>query len=784
MAPREHAKALLVLSTLLLALLAGCSPKAGEAVVARVGDTPITLAEYENLYIKSSGSREVAAASTMDERTNFLGLMTNFRLKLADAYRSGLDKQPAILNEIQQYRGSLAASYLTDREVTSPGIRKLYERRTEEIRASHILLNLSPQASADDSASTYAKAYDLIKRLKGGADFTALAMEFSQDPSAKQNNGDLYYFTGGQMVPVFEDAAFALKVGEISSTPVRTPYGLHILKIVDRKPAPGEVQCSHIMIRFERQDPTPEDTTAALQKIRTIQDSLTAGQDFAGLAQRNSGDPGSAARGGDLGWFTRRRWIQSFDEVAVNMKPGEVSGIIRTAYGYHIIKCVDARPPKGFEESKKDLQQLYQQVRFQEDYDRYLGKLKKETGYMRNDSVMAVFFSSLDSTSSTRDSAWADSISTGVRALPLFRFGTRNVSVDSTIHLMKNRPDMAGAPLRPASLRPLIDKIGEQLIYEARSETIERDYPEFAGIMKEYSEGILLYQIEQDRVWNRVAVSDTSLKKYFEENRARFRFPDRVQITSMHVANDSMASLYSGKILGGSSLEQIAVADSARMKAPTSFPVFFKGATTALTPADRKSLNPIKDEMMRDASLRLTISAYRDTTVKKTQRQSQKLAEQRIEAMKTHLVKKLGLPSERVVTQIRITPAGIKGKEKTRMLGQATVDISGRRAGVVGGLDHALLPIDSDERSATADSLKPGQTSLPVTYEGGSFLVRLDSREPARDKTFEEAGTEVSSAFQEYESKRIEAEWLQQLRTANPVVEYPEVLQNAFAPVP
>jgi len=784
MAPSEHTNAarFLLSLPLLLALVSGCSPKAGEAVVARIGDTPITLNDYENLYIKSSGSREVAAASTIEEREKFLGLMTNFRLKLVDAYRSGLDRKPEILAEIHQYKGSLAASYLTDREVTSPGTQRLYQRRTEEIRASHVLLNLSPESSPDDSVTTYAKAYDIIKRLKAGADFAAMALEFSQDPSVKQNNGDLYYFTGGQMVPAFEDGAYALKIGEITPAPVRTQYGLHIIKVVDRKPAPGEVQCSHIMIRFDRQDPTPEDTLAALQKIRAIQDTLRATGDFAGLAQRNSGDPGSASRGGDLGWFTRRRWIQSFDEVALTMKPGQISDVVRTIYGYHLIKCTDARPPKTFEESKKDIQQLYQQVRFQEDYARYLTRLKKEAGYSLNDSAASTFIAALDSSSSTRDSAWADGVTPAIGALPLFRFGQRSVSVDSSVRLVKNRPDMATTPLRSATLRPLIDKLGEQLLFEAKAETIERDYPEFASIMKEYSEGILLYQIEQDRVWSRVAVSDSGLKSYFEAHRENFRFPDRVDMSAMRVLNDSLAGVFAAQIAAGSSLEQIAAADSARMKLPTSFPVVFKGTAATLTPGAKKLLASAADGLSRDATLRLTLTAHRDTVGRKDR--SEKLAGQRIKAVQAYLTKNLRVPMERIVTQTRIPARGISNAEKATLLGRVGVDIAGRRAAVIGAVEHSVLPVDTDERTALADSLSVGATSAPFQSQGAVHLIRLNKREPARDKSFEEAGTEVSSAFQEYESKRLEQTWLQELRLTNPVVEYKEVLKNAFAPVP
>lgn len=769
-------------SFILIVLVSGCSPKAGDMVVATVGDTPITLSDYENLYIKSNGTREQAAESTSGEREEFLRLMTNFRLKLADAYSSGLDRRPEILAEIKQYRGSLAASYLTEREVTAPGVRKLYNRRTEEIRASHILISLAPEASPEDSAVAYGKAADIIRRLNAGTDFAAQAEEFSQDPSVKQNHGDLYYFTGGQMVPGFEDAAFAMKVGEISRVPVRTQYGLHILRITDRKPAPGEVQASHIMIRFERQDPTPEDTLAALAKITAIRDSIAMGVDFAELAMRNSGDPGSAQRGGDLGWFTRRRWIQSFDEVAVLMKPGEVSRIVRTIYGYHIIKCTDARPPKSLEESRKDLTQLYQQVRFQEDYRKYLDSLKRSTGFTMVESAAGQLTSSLDSTRSTRDSAWADAIPAAVRSLTLFRFGDRGVSVDSVLTLIRNRPDMGNVTLRAASLRQNLDKIAEQLVYEIKAQTIEREYPEFGAIMKEYSEGILLYQVEQDRIWSRIAVSDSALRGYHAAHAEQFRFPDRLAITTIRMANDSTATVVAARLRAGESMEDLARADSIRMSRPTSTVIPFRPRSVSLSRTDLARLATVAAELADDPSLRLVLLTNHDTT--RTGKTSEKLAQRRLDAISAHLTSKLHVASSRITAQTRPHAHGPNDSLATLLTGRVSIEIVGRQPLLRGTPETELLPTDADERTAAADSLQPGTWSPPFRAQGGLTIVRLDRREPARTKTFEEAGTEVSSAFQDYESKRLEQEWLDGLRVRFPVVSHPEVLKNAFATTP
>jgi peptidyl-prolyl cis-trans isomerase SurA len=201
---------ILVFAGVMLAL-AGCSSQEHEAIVARVGDKPVTLKEYEDLYIKSNGTRDSAAKSSMQEREKFLDLVTKFKLKLTDAYRQGLDKKPELLGEIGQYKSSLAQSFLTEREITGPGARRLFDNRRNEYRASHILLKLSQHPSKEDSIAAYAKADSLIAMLNAGAVFESLAVKYSEDPSVSQNKGDLYYFTAGQMVPPFEDASFAME---------------------------------------------------------------------------------------------------------------------------------------------------------------------------------------------------------------------------------------------------------------------------------------------------------------------------------------------------------------------------------------------------------------------------------------------------------------------------------------------------------------------------------------------------------------------------------------------
>jgi len=761
-------------------LLAGCSPKEHEAVVATVGGKPITLKEYEDLYIKSNGSRETAAKSTQDEREKFLDLVTRFRLKLADAYAHGLDKTPDVAAEIDQYKSSLASSFLTDRDITTPGSKRIFDERRNEYRASHILISLSPTASKEESTAAYARADSLIAKLKAGARFDSLAVGYSQDPSVSQNKGDLYYFTAGQMVPPFEDAVFAMKVGEITPKPVRTQFGLHIIRLVDKKPARGEIHAGHIMIRFDKQNPSPEDTLAAYNKIVAIRDSLKMGMDFGELAKRNSGDPGSASKGGDLGWFQRRRWIQPFDEVAQTLKPGELSGIVRTIYGYHIIKCFEDRPPKTFEDAKKDMQQVYQQTRFQDDYKQYYAKLQAETQFKLHEDVLIHFIAACDSNKTTKDSAWWSGVPATLRSAALITFGTRPVSVDSVVALINARTEFNNTPLRDPGIRSMVDKVAEALVFAEKADRLEKESPEFAGIMKEYTDGILLYQIEQDRVWKPIVVNDSVLQVYFNNHRDKFTFPDRVDFTELRAADDSVAKWIYAQAGSGQSLEDIAMADSIRMAQKNDFQAEFAVNSPKPDASVTRVMDDVLAQLRSDAVLRLQIITHPDTSANKSQ--NQKVADQRVKAVRAYLAKK-GIADARITTFSQ--PYNRKAmadslKDRNMLNRRVTLNVIGRRAMVIGKLDTETLPVTTDDRTAKADSLKAGDVASPFRSKFGISLVRLNKKDPAREKTFEEAGTEVSSSFQEYESKRLENEWIEGLQKQYPLVEYKEVLKTAF----
>ncbi len=763
-----------------LLTLAGCSPKEHDAVVATVAGHPITLSEYEQQYLRNAPSRDSASAMSLTDREKFLDLMVNYRLKLEDASSTDLESKASVRDEIRQYKGGLTQSYVTDREIIQPALRELYRRRTEELRARHILLKLPPNASAPDSVAAYKKAQEIIDALKTGTPFDVLAKQYSIDPSAQQNGGDLYYFSGGMMIPTFEDAVYAMKPGQVSV--VRTNYGLHVIQLLERHPSPGEIHCAHIMIRFPSMKPTPEDTVKAYAAITKILDSLKQGVDFAGLAKRNSGDPGSAPQGGDLGWFARRRWVQPFDEEAFKLKPGELSGIVRTPYGYHLIKCLGQRPLKSFEDMKQELSQTYQQSRAQTDYDNELNSLKKNVGFVFNDQPVKEFLATCDSTKSTRDADWDSTLTAPLGHSVVFRAHGQAMTLDSVVSTIKQHSDYPAALLRDGTFMTPVNKVAEQFVWTVAADSFAAKYPDFASLLSDYRDGVILYQMEQENVWNKISVNDSLLKIFFDKNREKFVWPDRLDISELRTATKTNADNVVKLVNDGLSFDQIAREDSLRLARPIRWTVSFTGKAKTISPPIRKILAAAAEEFAREPELVLQLSTHADTG----KGPDAVIPRQRLQAVKKYLASTFKLDTNHIRTSVLPLTAGVPGEpltpaERTTELRDIDIAIAGRQPLIIAKPVESLIPVKSDERAIRADSLAVGGVSSPFQSKGIYLIVRLNAREPSRLKTFEEAQPEVSGMYQDYQSEILKDAWIKGLRAKYPVVEHPEILREAFA---
>lgn len=503
--------------------------------VAKVGREIITLDEFENSFAKNNGGFAKAKERPLEDRKNYLDLLVKYKLKVLDAKAHKLEKDPNIQKEIKDYYTTLALSYLTKKEVVEPGLKQFYDRRKEEIRARHILIEIFQ----GDTLSAYNRAMSIIKELEANVPWDSL-IGHSDDPTVVFNKGDLYYFTAGTMVPEFEDVCYSMKVGERTKTPVRTRFGYHIIEILDRKPRVEMVRLSHIGKKLER-DAKPEDTLRIYNELKAILDSIKQGYDFSVLAERHSDDRFSKERRGDIGYYSRGQAYREIEDFTFNAKPGDVSDIIRTRWGYHIIKVTEVVPVKPFDEIVDELNRTYQSQRLEYDFKRYIERLKKEYNFKLNQQTLDIFISKADTAKTTSHSEWDSSYTKEDRAKVLFEFADRKVTLDSAIKIIKRSPEFTGRKLDRSGINAMVDRVIEMKLTEYRARNVEKIYPEFKNELREFVDGILLYHIEQKMVWDRVDLSEEKLKEFYDKNKENYRFPDRVRFSEIWVTSESLA---------------------------------------------------------------------------------------------------------------------------------------------------------------------------------------------------------------------------------------------------
>ncbi len=503
-----------------------------DPVLLTVDGQNISLSEFEAVY-KKNNRDEVVDQKDLEE---YLELYINFRLKVREAEELGLDTVKKFIEELKGYQKQLAKPYLTDKEVTKKLVREAYDRSLKDIRASHILLKIGPDALPKDTLEVYNKIMDIRKQaLKG--DFAAMAKKHSDDPSAKDNGGDLGWFSAMRMVYPFESAAYNTAVGKISM-PVRTRFGYHIIKVEGNRKAQGEIKAAHIMIRTGK-EASEEDVKNAETKIREVKAILDKGQDFAETARKYSEDKGSSTKGGELPVFGTGRMVPQFEEAAFGLKnDGDISEPVLTDYGWHIIKRLERVPVAKFEDVEKDLSaKVAKDSRSQMSKMSVLNRVKKDYGFKENRNNLNQLTPFL--TNDLVDGKWnadtAKDLSTALFSIGNKKFSVADFAAYVGTHQTRRKPDDL-----VIIMNGMYNKYVEESLLAYEESMLPTKFPEYKALLKEYRDGILLFDLTDDKVWSK-AVKDTSgLKDFHAKNKDKFMWEKRLDAEIYYCQKDSI----------------------------------------------------------------------------------------------------------------------------------------------------------------------------------------------------------------------------------------------------
>lgn len=507
--------------------------------VIEIDGKKVSKSEFLQIYLKNNNAPKYDQQS-LDE---YMELFKKFKLKVAEAEALGYDTIPKLKKELDGYRKQLAQPYLIDSSQNSYLVNQAYERMKTEIRASHILIRVEENALPEDTLRAYNKIMALKKRIEAGEDFAAVAKSKggSEDPSAQRNNGDLGFFTAFQMVYQFEEAAYTTLVGSISN-PVRTKYGYHILKIANQRPARGTMKAAHIMIAVAK-DASDEEKVSAQKKVDEIYAKLKNGESFATLASEFSDDGQTAEKGGELPLFgtgTTTRMVPEFEEAAFALKnDNDISQPVKTDVGFHIIKRLQWTPLRTFAELKKEIQsKVNKDDRAISTQLSFITKMKKSYGFADNFAKTSKWFVQNIDTNYVKGKWNASKLKSDKVMFTLAdqKFTQKQFAK----YLEKNY-----RAVRSTDNRTLVEKQyanfqkAEILAFEERQ--LDSKYPEFKALMKEYHDGILLYEVMTDKVWNKAIKDTAGLRVYFNANNNKYVWGERAnayvyECTSKEVA--------------------------------------------------------------------------------------------------------------------------------------------------------------------------------------------------------------------------------------------------------
>ncbi len=266
-------------------------------------------------------------------------------------------------------------------EISEEALKSAYEKKKSEFPDRPAVVHLATIVfgfESSEAARTKAKAaIDSVRqRIVAGEDFGELAKKYSEDPSgdAGGNLGKLKLADLGNRA--FADAAAKLAVGQLSA-PVLTPYGYHLIQVTGADTTTGSVEIRHILVRVKPED---RDVQGVYEAAEDVHRRLMEGEPFDSMAVRYSTDASNASAGGDLGWLRVSDLPDFFKDVLKDLKPGDVSPVLREPTGFRIVKLLereDARP-YTLDEVRGELKQLVEEEALDKMYDSYLEKLRNE----------------------------------------------------------------------------------------------------------------------------------------------------------------------------------------------------------------------------------------------------------------------------------------------------------------------------------------------------------------------------------------------------------------------
>lgn len=536
--------------------------KYGQTILANVGQEAITYEQIERAYQKNiTKQKPYLYLLSKDSIVDFIKLYSNYRLKVLDAKDKALDKDSSVKAEIEQNRKILAESFLFEKKLTEPNVNLMLSRRNLEAKVA-IILTTFEQGPNKDTTSAYNRINEAMEKLKDGADFNVIAAEYCDDKDLGKNGGVIeQWITSGKVQREIENAIYETDAGKIYPRVISTPYAYFIVKVLNKEPR-KMVLGGHILVRI--QDLT--DTLNYEKKIDSIQTLLKNGASFEKLAKELSDDKLTAEKNGSFDeYYSRSTGFEknnsmlhpAFESALFALKDGEISGIIKTNIGYHIIKRYATKNP-NIDNEKDELRSLYRKQYYEVDKTAFIDSVFSVMKLSINERNLDNLIAYIDSNKSKMNSKWADSLPQEYLIREIYSIQSKPVTTLDFAKEMDANPQFKNLAGNRDGFIRAIKKINEKRAVAFASQNLEQEYPDFKILLQEFVDGILLFKAETLEVWEKLTFDTTRARKYWDTTKTRYIREPMYDISEIFVLSDSLAKDIYKQAIEGANFDTLA----------------------------------------------------------------------------------------------------------------------------------------------------------------------------------------------------------------------------------
>ena len=524
----------LLLILLLVTCFTGISQKK-KNVLLTIDSEPVYSSEFKKVFNKNL---DLVIEESQKNVDGYLDLFIDYKLKITEAYAQNLDEDQQYVREFKKYQDQLSKKYIYDKRVTSQLIDEAYQRGKEEINADHILVMVNLNAIPKDTLIAYNKIKTAYDKAVKGEDFEKLVVEYSEEPGVKKSKGKLGYFTVFQMVYPFETTAYNTEVGEISKI-TRTSFGYHIIKINDRRVKKPKINVSHIMV-FSNKDKKVENPE---ERINELYAMIMQGESFENVAKQFSEDKSTGKKGGQLKTFGPGDLrAPLFENAAYSLtENGEISKPVKSAFGWHIIRLNEKFTIPTFEEQKEEIEKKVNSgARASIVTQAVNNKITAKYGYKEGVSYSPYFNTYL--TDSIYEKKWEYTPIPSNEDQTLFTIGDKEIKyTDLALYIRDHQRLSMKYSNKDRLLTDMYGLFKNEVIENYFKERLELENEEYATIINEYRNGLLVYDVMKKNIWQVAKTDSIGLKKYYEDTKENYKWKERVDSDIISSTNEAIA---------------------------------------------------------------------------------------------------------------------------------------------------------------------------------------------------------------------------------------------------